>query len=221
MKRFLPLLLCFLLLCPAAQGLEDTKYIALTIDDSPTGADTGEFLAELRKRGARVTFLLRGERVAAFPEQVQEMMDGGHEIGLQGYGKEDMASLSRRQIAKALADTRALLPEGCEVRFFRPLGSCCTDGIRQVAQVTRLSLLGWSVDPRQWPLEGRGIVGTVRDGDIIVLPGMNPGTLDAALSLIDQLQRQGYQFITVSQLAKERRVKLKPGELYTSFPPEM
>ena len=48
---------------------------------------------------------------------------------------------------------------------------------------------------------------------------MSKANVCAAISLVDQLEKQGYRFVTVSELAKIRRVKLKPGLVYSSFPP--
>ena len=60
----------------------------------------------------------------------------------------------------------------------------------------------------------------IRDGDIILLHDMSASSVMAALDIIDSLQKEGFRFVTVSQLAKIRHVRLKPGVTYNSFPPE-
>ena len=221
MRKLLTIALCLLLLCPGAKAAQTgEKYVALTFDGGPSGRYTRRLLEGLEKQDAKVTFLVCGYRLAQFPELARAMVDGGHEIGLQSYGSTTLEGMSRRHIAQALADTRALLPEGTEVRFLRPPEDRCTDGVRQVAAVTNLAILGWSVDPSRWTAGSRGIVGTVSDGDVILIRHISDETVDAALSLVDQLQKQGYRFVTVSELAQIRRVKVRPGESYASFPPE-
>lgn len=220
MRKLIILLLALCLLCPGARAAENgEKYVALTFDGGPSG-QYPRLLEGLEKQGAKATFLLCGCRIVQFPELARKIADAGHEIGLQGYGETTFAGLSRRKIAQALADTRALLPDGVEIRFLRPPEDRCTDAVRQVAEVTNLAILNWSVDPRRWTATDRGIVGTVSDGDIILIRGMSEETVTSALSLVDQLQKQGYQFVTVSELAELRRVRLKPGQTYTCFPPE-
>lgn len=220
MRKLLTILLCLCLICPGARAAEaGTKYVALTFDGAPSGRYTRRLLEGLEKQGAKATFLVCGFRLEQFPELARAMVDGGHEIGLQSYGSAPMAGMSRRHIAQALADTQALLPKGTEVRFLRPPEDCCTDAVRQVAEVTNLAILGWSVAPESWTAGAGGIVGTVSDGDVILIRHMSDETVDAAISLVDQLQKQGYQFVTVSELAKLRRVKVHPGKSYTSFPP--
>ena len=97
--------------------------------------------------------------------------------------------------------------------------------VRQVAEVRLLSILGWSVDPRDWATTDtisieRAVLGNIKDGDIILLHDMSASSVMAALDIIDSLQKEGFRFVTVSQLAKIRHVRLKPGVTYNCFPPE-
>lgn len=225
MRRIIPLLLCLFLLCPTARAAETgEKYVALTFDDGPSGRYTRRLLEGLEQRNAKATFLLCGYRLEQYPELAQAMVDAGHEIGLHGYSHDNMKTMSRRQIAKELSDTRALLPEGCKVTFLRPPGGCCSDAVHQVAEVTGLAILDWSVDPRDWAVRdaatvGRFVVDQIQDGDVVLLHDMSDSSVDAALAIIDRLQKEGFRFVTASELAKLRQVKLKPGQSYTSFPP--
>ena len=131
--------------------------------------------------------------------------------------------MSKRTAAKEIAETNALLPEGCEVAFLRPPGGATGDGVAQAAKDAGLALLSWSVDPRDWAVRDAQAVQTavladVQDGDIILLHDMSDSSVDAALGIIDRLQQQGFQFVTVSQLAKIRGITPQPGENYRCFP---
>ena len=42
-------------------------------------------------------------------------------------------------------------------------------------------------------------------------------TVDAALQLIPKLVDQGYQLVTVSEMAQARGINMKAGETYTDF----
>ena len=44
-------------------------------------------------------------------------------------------------------------------------------------------------------------------------------SVTAALRVIDALQAQGYEFLTVSELAARSGTVLTPGQAYCSFPP--
>lgn len=225
MRRFFALAICVILLCPAAQASESRKYVALTFDDGPSGRYTQALLDGLDQRNAKVTFFLCGYRLEEYPELAQKILDAGHEIGLHGYSHKNMKTMSRRDIAEELADTRCLLPEDCTVRFLRPPGGCCSDAVRQVAEVTHLAILDWSVDPRDWATRdtaaiGRSVITQVQDGDVVLLHDMTMTSVNAALNIIDLLQKQGFEFVTVSELARLRDVKITAGDTYAKFPPE-
>ena len=223
MRRILAFLLSLSFLVLPAQAAEDPKYVALTFDDGPSGKYTRELLDGLYDRGVKATFLLCGYRIKEYPDITQRIFDEGHEIGYHGYSHDNMKTMSRRDIAAELIDSQALLPEDCEPAFLRPPGGCCSDAVRQVAEARLLAILSWSVDPRDWATSDRlaierAVLGKVKDGDIVLLHDMTESSVQAALDIVDTLQEQGFELVTVSQLAKIRSVRLKPGQVYTSFP---
>lgn len=224
MRRFftLLLLLSFVALPVGAAGGE--KYVALTFDDGPSGKYTRNLLDGLQERGVKATFLLCGYRMKDYPELTRRIFDEGHEIGFHGYTHDTMKTMSRRRIAQELMDSQMLLPQGCQPVFFRPPGGCCSDGVRQVAEARQLAILGWSVDPRDWATRDklsieRAVLGKVKDGDIVLLHDMSDSSVQAALDIVDTLQKQGFRLVTVSQLAKLRDAPITPGKTYTVFPP--
>lgn len=225
MRRFITLLLCLLFLPLPAKAAPDTKYVALTFDDGPSGKYTRRLLEGLYERDAHATFFLCGYRMEQYPELVLQMLEEGHEIGCHGFSHDSMKPMSRRQICAEITDMQALLPENCETVFFRPPGGFVTDGVRQVAEARRMPILSWSVDPKDWAVKDaaaveRMVLKNVKDGDIILLHDMSSSSVQAALDIIDALTKQGYEFLTVSELAKKRNTRLLPGKIYTSFPPE-
>ena len=224
MKRLLFFLLCLSFLILPARASEE-KYVALTFDDGPSGRYTKLLLDGLQERNVKATFLLCGYRMAKFPELTQRIFSEGHEIGYHGYSHDNMKEMSRRMIAAELVDCQNLLPEDCEPVFLRPPGGCCGDAVRQVAQMRQLAILGWSVDPRDWATTDtisieRAVMKNIRDGDIVLLHDMSASSVQAALDIIDSLQKEGFRFVTVSELAKIRGVRLQPGTTYDRFPPE-
>lgn len=225
MRRFISFLLCLSLLVIPAEAAEGPKYVALTFDDGPSGRFTRRLLEGLAERDAKATFFLCGYRLEQGGELARRIVDEGHEIGLHGYSHKSMKTLSRRDIAQELTDTQALLPESCNPVWLRPPGGCCSDGVRQVAQVRNLAILDWSLDPKDWATQDTAtitsrILSNVKDGDVILLHDMSDSSVDAALAVIDALQPRGWQFVTVSELVRLRRTRLTPGKTYTHFPPE-
>lgn len=223
MRRFLSIFLCLSLLSIPSARAQEGKYVALTFDDGPSGRFTRRLLVGLEQRQVQATFLLCGYRLEIYPELAQQIFDAGHEIGLHGYSHKDMATLSRKQLEQEIEDTRKLLPKGCRATFLRPPGGSGTPLLEQVAAQENLALLLWSVDPRDWAVHDAAaveaaVVNQVRSGDVILLHDLSDSSVDAALSIIDRLHKDGFQFVTVSQLAALRGVMPQPGKIYTNFP---
>lgn len=222
MRRIFAILLSLSFLVLPVQAAE-VKYVALTFDDGPSGKYTRALLDGLYDRGVKATFLLCGYRMKEYPDITQRIFDEGHEIGYHGYSHDNMKELSRRDIARELTESQALLPEGCNPTFLRPPGGCCSDAVRQVAEVRDLAILNWSVDPRDWATRDssaveRSVLKQIKDGDIVLLHDMSNSSVRASLNIVDRLMEEGFEFVTVSQLAKIRGTKLRPGQVYSSFP---
>ena len=225
MRRVFVLLFSLTFLILPARADYGSKYVALTFDDGPSGKYTRALLDGLYDRGARATFLLCGYRIKDYPDIAQRICEEGHEIGLHGYSHDSMKTMSRRTIAQELMDTQALLPEGCRPVFFRPPGGLRTDAVRQVAQARGLAILHWSVDPHDWEIHDKQavekvVLEQVKDGDIILLHDMSSASVEAALDIVDVLLKEDFEFVTVSELARLRGIRPKPGEAYNRFPPE-
>jgi len=222
MRRILAFFLCLSLL-PLPVRAAEIKYVALTFDDGPSGRYTRNLLDGLQDRGVKATFFLCGYRMKEYPEITQRIFDEGHEIGCHGYSHKSMKTMSRRDIAAEIVDTHALLPEGCFPKFLRPPGGSVSDGVRQVAEARNLAILSWSVDPRDWATRDAAAIETavlenIKDGDIVLLHDMTTSSVNAALDIVDTLLEDGFELVTVSQLAKLRNVRPKPGQVYTGFP---
>lgn len=222
MRRILALFLCVGLLLAPVQGAQE-KYVALTFDDGPSGRFTRRLLEGLREREVKATFLLCGYRLETYPELGEQIYEQGHEIGLHGYSHKDMAKMSEKELHLELERTLALLPRDCTPVLLRPPGGSESKLISKVAQQMGLSLLSWSVDPRDWALHDAGTVETavlskVRSGDVVLMHDLSDSSVEAALAIVDKLRAQGFRFVTVSDLAKLRGVQLQPGKTYRCFP---
>lgn len=222
MRRFLVFLLALILLIPPVSAQEPPKYVALTFDDGPSGRFTEALLQGLEQRDVNATFFLCGYRLETYGDLAQSIRCGGHEIGLHGYSHESMVPMSTAEVSDQLEQTAALLPRGTLVNLMRAPGGSITDNVRSAAAKNRLSIIHWSVDPVDWAtndaaLIQKRVLDQVDDGDIILMHDMTDSSVQAALALVDQLKAQGYQFLTVSQLAMLRLCQLESGRQYRCF----
>ena len=205
MRRWFALLFLPLLAVPA-EARSEKPCAGLII----CGAGE-EILEGLYDRGLRGTFLLQGSRAAQTPQLLERILQEGHEVGCRGYTGKNMVYMSRRTIAGELILFQSLLPEGYPLRLFMPPGGC-GDGVLQVAKARKLGILSWSRDLSAKPEE-------IRDGDLILLSGEGPLAAAESLALADALTERGFRLMPVAELAKLRRVRIRPGEIYHSFPP--
>ena len=217
LRRIFALLLCLGLAVPA-YAADRTPCVALTFDDGPSGRFTRALLDGLEKRDVKATFLLCGYRIKDYPKEAQRIYTEGHEIGLHGYSHGCMADMCQEELEREIADTLALLPEGCKPAFLRPPGGKYSDVVLEAARQADLGVLNWSVDPRDWASHdaqevGNAVVQTVRDGDVILLHDMSDSSVEAALSIVDKLKRQGFRFVTVTELARLKGVTIEPGKV--------
>ena len=221
LRRLFAFALCLCVACPV-YGAEKTKYVALTFDDGPSGRFTRVLLDGLEQRGVKATFLLCGYRIKDYPEETARIHAEGHEIGLHGYSHSCMADMCQEELEREIADTLALLPEGCRPAFLRPPGGKCSAAVKDAAKQADLGILSWSVDPRDWASHDAqviedAVVEIVRDGDVILLHDMSDTSVDAALSIVDELKEQGFTFVTVSELARLKGRTIEPGKVYKRF----
>lgn len=210
-----------MLLCPGkvhAQG----KMVALTFDDGPSGRFTRALLQGLEERQAKATFLLCGYRLKDYPAEARKILDQGHEIGLHGYSHDPMDQMSKGELTRELKDNLKLLPQGCNPVFLRAPGGACSQLVKDTAKDFGLAVLNWSVDPRDWATRDAEAITTmvidnVQDGDVILLHDMTDSSVEAALAIIDRLKAQGFQFVTVSELANRKGIPIEPGKEYYRF----
>lgn len=222
MRRVLAIMICLCMFCTPVRASEQEKLVALTFDDGPSGRFTRKLLEGLAERKAKATFLLCGYRMAQYPELTERIVEEGHEIGLHGYSHKSMEDMCQRDAAQEIGKAMELLPDGCTVSFLRPPGGLCGKCVQSAAEDYGLSILHWSVDPKDWAIHDaqaikQSVVSHVRDGDVILLHDMSDSSVEAALAIVDALQEQGFRFATASELAQARNVTLVPGKKYARF----
>ena len=92
----------------------------------------------------------------------------------------------------------------------------------EVKQSIEKPLILWSIDTRDWETRScektvNAVMKDVKDGDIVLMHDIYGSTRDAACILIVKLRQEGYQLVTVSELAKYRGYTLKKGNIYYSL----
>lgn len=222
LRKTLAFIICICMLIMPVKAVEQDKQVALTFDDGPSGKFTRRLLEGLEERGVKATFLLCGYRMEQYPALTEQIIENGHEIGLHGYSHKPMHNMRYEDVVLEIQKSLELLPENCNINFLRPPGGFCQNCLESAAKEFGLSILHWSVDPKDWAVHDaqvikKSVINQVRDGDVILLHDMSDSSVNAALAIIDALQKQGFQFVTASELANFKSTELVPGKKYTRF----
>ena len=197
--------------------------IALTFDDGPFPTTTPRLLDILTEKDVPATFFMLGNMARGNPEIVQRAARERHEIASHTMYHQNLASLStaavQSDINEANTTFNAILGTG--PAYTRPPYGNIND---VVSASVGTPMILWSVDTRDWQNKDTGaIVSTamseVYDGAIILMHDIYPTSVDAIPTLVDTLRQAGYEFVTISELAKLRGVQLVPGTAYYSLRP--
>lgn len=192
----------------ALQYLNETVIeppkIAITFDDGPSATCTPRLLDELKTRQIKATFFLIGENVKKNPEITKRICEEGHLIGNHTYHHIEITHVTDAEAKKELESTNNLIFEitGKEVEYMRPPFGLWQKDLELGVPVFPVM---WSVDPLDWTTENvdeivNKVVTKVKENDIILLHDCYTTSVEAALRIIDILQADGYEFVTVDQL---------------------
>ena len=108
--------------------------------------------------------------------------------------------------------------------LLRPPGGLYDAAVLQQTACADLPVILWSVDPEDWRVHDADAVTAhilrhAGPGSVILMHDLTDSSVTAALRVVDALQAQGYEFLTVSELAARSGTALRPGQAYCSFPP--
>lgn len=220
--------LCFLLILGLAvipiQASDAPKYVALTFDDGPNGRFTKNLLDGLEQRGICATFFLSGYRVEQFPQLAKRIAQQGNEIGNHGYSHKLFTKLTPEGVCADLSRSAEAIREatGQEPTLLRPPGGLFDAEILKNIPCANLPIILWSVDPMDWCCKdaatiAKRVTSKVKDGDIILMHDMSESSVEAAFRIIDTLELQGYEFVTVSELAWMCGTRMENGVPYYRF----
>lgn len=183
------------------------KYIALTFDDGPSWKYTPILLDGLKERGVHATFFLMGKNIEGEEDIVKRMSEEGHLIGNHSYEHIQLTKAGAKAVCEAVEHTQEQIEAitGKRPEYIRPPYGDWNEELEEEIGMTPVL---WSLDSLDWKLKDTGkiihqVLKDVKDGDIILLHDIFPSSVEAALELIDILQKEGYVFVTADELLIE------------------
>lgn len=185
----------------------DGKYVALTFDDGPHADVTPRILEILSQHEARATFYMLGSQVEYYPSIAKQVLEEGHEIGDHTLSHKDLTRLNQEQIKNEIqiSSNHILEATGSLPKSLRPPYGAFNDSVRQIVQNLELPVIMWSVDSLDWKSRNvqainHEVMTTVHPGAIILLHDIHATTADALPQLLTNLENEGYEFLTVTEL---------------------
>ena len=130
----------------------------------------------LKERNVKATFFLLGAECEKYPEIVKKIHADGHLIGVHSYEHVNLSNLTDQAAMEQVDKTDQIIfgLTGEHAQYIRPPYGC------------------WKCN-----------LDKVQENDIILLHDASESSVNAALLIIDELQGEGYSFVTVEELILE------------------
>jgi peptidoglycan/xylan/chitin deacetylase (PgdA/CDA1 family) len=191
---------------------EKKKLIALSFDDGPSQI-TSQVLDKLQKNNVTASFFLIGSNINdSLIPVMKRQLSLGCEIENHSWSHMDMSQMDSSKIKDEIKKTSDAIYKavGVKPEFFRPpyistsrnmydnidlpfiCGINCNDWESNVSAQSRATT----------------IINNAKDGDIVLLHDFNgnTNTVQALDTMIQGLKDKGFEFVTVSQMFKEKGV---------------
>ena len=188
----------------------DDNRIAISFDAAWGNEDTQTLIDILAQYGVKTTFFVVGDWAERYPESVKALAEAGHEVMNHSNHHAHFTQLSTEEIKNDLSACNGKISAvtGTTPTLFRcPYGEYNDEVIRAVRDCG-MTAIQWDVDSLDW----KGIVASeiqqrvlsrVRPGSIVLFHNAAEHTPEALPGILEQLIRDGYTIVPVSQLLLE------------------
>lgn len=199
---------------------KNKKLIALTFDDGPSN-NTKYFIKELQKRDALVTFFVVGNRVKKYEDVLKEAYLMGNQIGSHTYSHKNLLYLNEEEITKEIEKTNEAIYNviGTKPTIIRvPYGNIN----KKIRSISNMNHILWNVDTLDWKYKNsnrvyKEIIKHAEDGNIILLHDIFKTSVNGVLKAMDELKKQGYEFVTIDEMVYLKNIKLDKSKTYFNF----
>lgn len=189
------------------------KKVALTFDDGPRPAAVHRLNSVLTQHNVRGTFFIVGKMAARYPQSIRDLASAGHEIANHSWSHPDIRRISSEEFVWELDATRELIHEltGQETWLFRTPGSTRSYLTSRFRVPSKYTLILWDLHSRDHiDINSHDmtqhILSQIHDGDILLMHTGVQNTIDSLECLIPELKARGFEFVTVSEILKHKKL---------------
>jgi peptidoglycan/xylan/chitin deacetylase (PgdA/CDA1 family) len=184
------------------------RRVALTFDDGPNPTITPRLLDLLESKQARATFFLLGNSLRAHPDIARRLVDAGMEVANHSMTHPALPRQSEAVIRRELSEMNQLIGTKLNrsVHLMRPPYGAVNSRVQAISEELGLKIVNWSVDTDDWrsgmseERMKRRIADGLQDGAIILMHDRFERTLNTTAWAIDEIRKQGFELVTVSEL---------------------
>ena len=193
------------------------KCVALTFDDGPTPY-TDRLIDVLNGAGAKATFFMIGNKVAANPAGAKRVAEAGMEIGNHTWEHPNMTTIPASSVPEQLSKAQQAIASatGQTPTLWRPAGGLTDDAVNRQAAKDGLAGILWDVIPFDWINDSNTaatrymLMTQIKPGSVVLLHDSYSSTVDLVEQFLPVLKANGYQVVTVTEMLGERA----PGSVY-------
>lgn len=194
------------------------RQVALTFDDGPNPLKTPTLLDALDKANAPATFFVVGSRAEAAPALLRRMAQRGDDVENHSYTHPNMDQAEPIIVEEEMLRTNVIIQAltGHMPHYFRPPGGNGGPSVLKLAREYGLTGAFWTEDALHYEDMAapqslvRYVVGHVHPGSIVLMHNGPDATISAVPQLVAALRAQGYQLVTLSQMARTATADLPP-----------
>ena len=203
------------------QYSKDKKTVAITFDDGPSSKYNRQFLDALAKNKAHGTFFMVGTMMQSCQKCVKDTYESGSEVASHTYNHINMTRKSIEDVNASIKKTDDLFYQitGDHIKYVRPpYGSYNKINLENVDY----PLILWNLDTEDWRYKDvdhivNYVMENVSDGSIILMHELYETSLEALEIILPKLYAEGYQVVSVGELAELKGREVLSGHAYRSL----
>ncbi len=188
-------------------GNRSLKEIALTFDDGPHRGSCEQILQVLRKHKVHATFFEVGTRMEENPDLLLQTIQDGNEAANHSQNHIRLINLDKNRLHREINDADIIYNSitGRHFNLLRPPGMRYNDTVLLSTRNLGYVVVGYTTASRDYePDEQPSIIAQrtldrTENGSIILLHDYT-STAQALPQIIESLQKDGYKFVTISEM---------------------
>ena len=200
----------------AANNDPETKLVAMIFDDGPSPENNTKMLEVLARAKARVSFALVGQNVNKHPDLTRAIDVAGHEIVNHSFTHPHFKELDDAAIEKEIRQTQEAIKTACGKTpkwFWAPYGDWDSrieaavrkGGLEHFPRggIRFVSSDDWNQEVSASEIRKRATTG-LGSRSVIICHEWRKETLDELPAILAELKRQGFTFVSFSEITARK-----------------